>query len=210
LAVSALGWIAAQFKLDAGFISNPPALLPLCRGSFDLPAWQLIWVAGLALGETALRRPVLARSRRFGLVAFSAPIVLAGLLARHGFLPVNPHWYLWMDKWTLGPLRILNFAGWVVFLLAWNPRVPAGLLAPLALLGRHSLAVFSFHLPLVIAASTVVQLVPLSNFWQAAVSLSVIASLFLWALWLEHSPRPSTQATATPFVPSPGLVQIST
>src|SRR5208282_5086971 len=85
--------------------------------------------------------------------------------------------------------------------LAGNPRVPARLLAPVALLGRHSLAVFAFHLPLVIAASTIIQLVPLSNVWQIGVSLSVIAALFLWATWLEYTPRPPAPVVA-PFVPA--------
>jgi uncharacterized membrane protein len=106
-----------------------------------------------------------------------------------------------MDKWTLGPLRLLNFAAWVGLLLAWNPRVPARPLAPLALLGRHSLAVFSFHLPLVVAAATLIQSVPLSSTVQIAVSLSVMAALFPWAAWLEHNPRP-VQAPATTFAPS--------
>jgi hypothetical protein len=210
LAFSLLGWLAAQFKWDTHFISNPAEFLPLRWGSFDFLAWQLVWVAGLALGESALRRPVVSGRWRFGLAAISAPVVLAGLLARHGFLPVNPDWFLWMDKWTLGPLRLLNFAGWVALLLAWNPRVPARLLAPVAPLGRHSLAVFSFHLPLVIAASTLVQLIPLSNVWQTGVSLSVIAALFLWAAWLERAPRSSAPAVAAPFVPSQRLARIST
>ena len=201
LAVSAFGWLAAQFKLDTRFISNPSGLLPLRWGSFDLLAWQLVWVGGLALGESSLRRPVLSGKWRFGLAAISVPIAVAGFLARHGFLSLNPDCFLWIDKWTLGPLRLLNFARWVALLLAWNPRVPARLLAPVALLGRHSLAVFAFHLPLVIAASTIVQLVPLSNVWQIGVSLSVIAALFLWAMWLEYTPRPSAPAVA-PFVPS--------
>ena len=208
LAVSAGGWVAAQFKLDMHFIGNLSGWLPLRWGSFNLLAWQLVWVAGLAIGESALTRPVLPGKWRFGLAAVSAPIVFAGLLARHGFFTIHPDWFLWMDKWTLGPLRLLNFAGWVVFLLAWNPRVSAGLLAPVALLGRHSLAVFSFHLPLVVAASTVVQLVPLSNAGQIGVSLSVIAALFLWAMWLEHTPRPSAPATATPFIPPHSLARI--
>ena len=199
LAVSAFGWIAAQFKLDTRFISNPSGLLPLRWGSFDLLAWQLVWVGGLALGESSLRRPVLSVKWRLGLAAISVPIAVAGFLARHGFLSLNPDCFLWIDKWTLGPLRLLNFAAWVALLLAWNPRVAARLLAPVALLGRHSLAVFAFHLPLVIAASTVVQLVPLSNVWQIGVSLSVIAALFLWAMWLEYTPRPSTPAMA-PFI----------
>jgi hypothetical protein len=201
LAVSACGWIAAQLQLDTRFISNPSAWLPLRWGSFHLLAWQLVWVSGLALGESAVRRPVLAGQWRFGLAAISVPIVLAGFLARHGFLSFNPDCFLWLDKWTLGPLRLLNFAGWVAFLLAWNPRVPARLLAPAALLGRHSLAVFAFHLPLVVAASTLVQMVPLSNVWQIAVNLSVIAALFLWAAWQEYTPRPPVPAVA-PFVPS--------
>ncbi len=201
LAVSACGWIAAQFKLDTRFISNSSGLLPLRWGSFHLLAWQLVWVGGLALGETTSRRPVLSGKWRFGLTAISVPIAVAGFLARHGILSLNPDYFLWIDKWTLGPLRLLNFASWVALLLAWNPRVPARLLAPVALLGRHSLAVFAFHLPLVVAASTVVQLVPLSNVWQIGVSLSVIAALFLWAMWLEYTPRPPAPAVAS-FVPS--------
>ena len=200
LAVSVLGWIAAQMKLDTRFISNPSGLLPLRWSSFDLLAWQLVWVCGLALGESSLRRSAFSGKWRLGLAAISIPIVLVGFLARHGFLSFNPDYFLWMDKWTLGPLRLLNFAGWVALLLAWNPRVPARLLAPTALLGRHSLAVFAFHLPLVVAASTLVQLVPMSNVWQIVVSLSVIAALFLWAAWLEHTPRPPALAAAH-FIP---------
>jgi len=201
LAVSACGWIAAQLKLDMRFIGNPSGLLPLRWGSFDLLAWQLVWVGGLALGESTLRRPIFSGKWRFGLAAISVPIVLVGFLARHEFLSFNPEYFLWTGKWTLGPLRLLNFAGWVALLLAWNPRVPARLLAPVALLGRHSLAVFAFHLPLVVAASTIVQLIPLSNVWQIGVSLLVIAALFLWATWLEYTPRPPAPAVA-PFVPS--------
>ena len=201
LAVSACGWIAAQFKLDARFISNPSELLPLRWGPFDLLAWQMVWVGGLALGESTSRRQILSGKWRFGLAVISVPIAVAGFLARHGFLSLNPVCFLWIDKWTLGPLRLLNFASWVALLLAWNPRVPTRLLAPVALLGRNSLAVFAFHLPLVVAASTLVQLVPLSNLWQIGVSLSVIAALFLWALWLENTPRPPAPAVA-PFVSS--------
>jgi hypothetical protein len=201
LAISAFGWLAAQFKLDTCFISNPSELLPLRWGSFHLLAWQLVWVGGVALGESTLRRPFLSGKWRFGLAAISVPFVLAGFLTRHGFLPFNPDYFLWTGKWTLGPLRLLNFASWVALLLAWNPRVPKCLLAPFALLGRHSLGVFAFHLPLVVAASTIVQLVPLSNAWQIGVNLSVIAALFLWATWLEFAPRPPAPAVA-PFVPS--------
>lgn len=201
LLFSALGWLAVQFNLGTHLISDPSRFAPMRWGSFNLFSWQLVWVSGLAFGETALRRPLLVGNWRIVVGAISAPIVLAGLLARHGFFTFNPDWFLWMDKWTLGPLRLLNFAAWVGLLLAWNPRVPARPLAPLALLGRHSLAVFSFHLPLVVAASTLVQSVPLSNMMQIAVGLSVMAILFPWAAMLEHNPRPIKIPTAT-LIPS--------
>ena len=201
LLFSALGWLATQFHFIAHPISDPYRLIPLRWGSFNFFSWQLVWVSGLALGETALRRPLLTGQWRSAVFAISAPIVLAGLLARHGFIAVNPDCFLWMDKWTLGPLRLLNFAAWVGLLLAWNPRVPALPLAPLALLGRHSLAVFSFHLPLVVAASTLVQSVPLSNSLQILIGLSVIAALFPWAACLEYNPQPA-RSPAAAFVPS--------
>ncbi len=191
---SAFGWLAAQFHLDGHLTSNPP----FRWGSFNVLAWQLIWVSGLAFGEKAMHGPLLAGKWRPGVAVISASVVLAGLVARHGFFSVNPDCYLWMDKWTLGPLRLLNFAAWVGLLLAWNPRVPALPLAPLALLGRNSLAVFSFHLPLVIAASTVVQVLALSPAEQTLVGVLVMAALFPWATWLERNSRPPFPVVVVP------------
>ena len=116
-------------------------------------------------------------------------IVLVGLLSRHGFWPQawwDPDIFLWMDKWTLGPLRLLNFAAWTGLLLAWNPHPPKWFLAPAALLGRHSLAVFAFHLPLVIAAAVMIQMFMMSNAMQTVIGLMVIALLFVWAGGLEY------------------------
>ena len=188
---STLGWLVAQFHWGGQLISDPPVRW----GSFNLLAWQLVWVGGLAFGETALHRPLLTDKWRSGVAAISASVVLAGLVARHGLFSVNPDCYLWMDKWTLGPLRLLNFAAWVGLLLAWNPRVPAAPLAPLALVGRHSLAVFSFHLPLVIAASTAVQMLALSPAGRILIGLSVMAALFPWAARMERDSHPLVRVT---------------
>jgi hypothetical protein len=208
LAVSALGWLAAQFKLDARLIGDPARLLPLRWGAFDLLAWQFLWVCGVALGETSLRRPIIKSGRRLWLGVPAAVIVLVALLSRRGFWPdawLPPDIFLWMDKWTLGPLRLLNFAAWTVLLLAWNPHPPKCFLAPVALLGRHSLAVFAFHLPLVIAAAVIVQMLVLSNATQTAIGLAVIALLFVWAGCLDYHKlqQAKTAAAGLPAVKSP-------
>jgi uncharacterized membrane protein len=93
-----------------------------------------------------------------------------------------------MDKWTLGPLRLLNFGAWVALLLAWNPSFSLPpFLAPVALLGRHSLAVFAFHLPLAIAATTSIQMLSLTSGSQTVIGLAVIAALFPWAARQERN-----------------------
>jgi hypothetical protein len=205
LILSALGWLAAQFRLDVRLIGDPARLLPIRWGSFDLLAWQFLWVGGVAIGEISLRRQIVKPRYRLVVAAVAATIVSAALLLRWGFWPqtwINPDLFLWMDKWTLGPLRLLDFGAWTALLLAWNPHPPARLMAATALLGRHSLGVFSFHLPLVITATTVIQMVMLSSAWQTVIGVLVIGLLFPWAGCLEYLKRRQAEATAKTSAPN--------
>jgi hypothetical protein len=187
LSVSFLGWLAAQFSTTH---FDADKFLPLRGGSFNLLAWQFLWFGGVALGETSRRVEVISpRFRKFFLCA-AGGLVALGLCARHGIISaaaVNPVIYEWMDKWTLGPLRLLNFAAWVVFLLAWNPRPPAWAMEQTAVWGRHSLAVFALHLPLVVCAASVVQMFPMTDVEKTFLGLSVIGAITLWVAWLEHN-----------------------
>jgi hypothetical protein len=197
LGISALGWLAAQFKWDVWLVGDPTRLLPLRWGSFDLLAWQFLWICGVAIGETSLRRQIINPRYRPAAAGAALIIVSGALLLRWGFWPpawINPDLFLWMDKWTLGPLRVLDFGAWVALLLAWNPHPSRCWLAPAALLGRHSLAVFAFHLPLVIIATTIIQMVVLPNAWQTVIGFLVIALLFPWAGWLEFRQRRRAEA----------------
>jgi len=193
LSLSFLGWFAAQFPATH-FPAN--ALLPIRGGSFNLLAWQFLWFAGVALGETSRRMEILSPRFRKFFFTVAGGIVLAGLGARHGIIPsanINPAIYLWMDKWTLGPLRLLNFAAWVVLLMAWNPRPPAWLMEQTALWGRHSLAVFALHLPLVVCAAAVIQMFPMTGLEKIFLGLSVIAGISIWVTWLEHNSQQRKQ-----------------
>ncbi len=192
LTVSALGWVVAQFQLSQYFVGDPSRLLPVSLGSFHFLAWQFLWVGGLALGDAMLRRPVIRQEQRAYAVAVAGAVVVMGLLCRHAIGPESlfpAAASQWMDKWSLGPIRLLNFVAWVVLLLAWNPRVPRPLLVPMALLGRNSLAVFAFHLPLVIAATTILQMFTFSDAGGLFIGGLVIVEMFAWGLWLESNWR---------------------
>ena len=193
LSISFLGWFAAQFPATH---FAPDALLPIRGGSFNLLAWQFLWFSGVALGETSQRGEIVSQKFRSVIATFAGILVLIGLCARHGALPgvtIDSEVYFWMDKWTLGPLRLLNFAAWVVFLLAWNPRPPAWLMEQPALWGRHSLAVFTLHLPLVVCAAAVIQMFPMNGVEKTFLGLSVIAGISLWVTWLEFNSQQRKQ-----------------
>jgi len=200
LSASFLGWFTAQFPalhLPAG------TLLPVRCGSFNLLAWQFLWFTGVALGESSVRGEIISPIFRKFFLTAAGGVVLLGLCARHDLIPgmvLNPGIFSWMDKWTLGPLRLLNFAAWVIFLVAWNPRPPAALMEQTALWGRHSLAVFALHLPLVVCAASVIQMFPMTGVEKTFIGLSVIAAISLWVAWLEINLRQRKQMTTA--VPS--------
>jgi len=206
LLVSFAVWATAQFGPGIHLPGQLSGRLPLHSGPFDLRAWQLLWVGGLALGQGSVKGTLLNGARRHWSALAAGSVVMVGLLSRHGALPTPADCYLYMDKWSLGPLRMLNFGAWVVLLLAWNPRLPAGLLAAPALLGRQSLAVFSAHLPLVIAASCLIELVTVMPAVQAGIGLLVISALFPVALWKDRKAK-GPPDSATPADIAPALVR---
>jgi hypothetical protein len=197
LSVSALGWFSAQFE---ALRLPADALLPVRGGSFNVAAWQMLWFAGVALGEQTRRGPVIPARLHKVVLVLAGALVLAGLGGRHGLIPLTgslADLFTWVDKWTLGPLRLLNFAAWVVLLLAWNPQPPVWLMRQAAVWGRHSLAVFALHLPLVICASSVIMMFPMTTLEKLALGLSVPAAISIWVIWLEtNSQRRRQPASA--------------
>jgi hypothetical protein len=212
LAVSGVGWIVAQFQLGQHLIGDPARLLPLSLGSFHFLAWQFLWTCGLALGETMLRGPIFREEQRKGVMTLAGAVVVMGLVCRHGIDSEGAFaqmLYRWVDKWSLGPIRVLNFSAWVALLVAWNPRLPQMSLAPVALLGRNSLAVFAIHLPLVIIATSLIESFPFSNSAQLFIGGLVIVQMFAWAVWFESWQKPRKPAPANRTVaevPVPELV----
>jgi hypothetical protein len=162
LVLATLLWGLAQIGRGVRTATFPPAFLPVHPpvhpGHFDWLAWGGLWICGLALGATLQAgrpRPGAGVPAWRGALPLAAVIVALGLLVRHGLWPAawfHPDVYLYMDKWTLGPLRVLNLIALTYLLWRWNPHPPAWLAAPCARIGRHSLVLFSLHLPLVVLA----------------------------------------------------------
>ena len=183
LFTSGLLWLAGQ-----QFRPIPGAIAFFCAGCRLGPvhglAWQSVWVAGLYLGfRQASMRP-LSWSRNSFVVGLCMVTGALLLLARHGVVHLGFNVANAVDVAHLGWLRLLNFAVLVVLagaVLRWLPResnVPW-----LALLGRASLAVFSFHVGLIYLFLPFRPAISATgNVADGLVTLIVVASLTLPAL----------------------------
>jgi hypothetical protein len=151
LGLSGALWLAMQWA--------PPmagaALEYVNTGTFNLFSWQFLFVAGIAVGHA--RASGLAQVSRPSAWALggAAALVVYGFGLRHANWPAlwpDETYGVLLNKPALGLLRMADF-GAVAYLVAiLGERFPRALVArPLALLGRHSIAV--------VAAQTVAVLV---------------------------------------------------
>jgi hypothetical protein len=158
LVLSALLWSFAQLGGRQLVHSAVGAIVdthipPEASGAFDLFAWQLLWVLGLWLGSNFG-----GRSLRSAVPAWLLPtaVGVAGvfLLWRHGVGGLDPSPFARaLDKWSLGALRLVNFAALAVVVSQLAlPLLRWAHVGVLSLLGRASLQVFSAHLLVCVAS----------------------------------------------------------
>ena len=108
-------------------------------------------------------------------------------------MPGVPAVGLLFDKWTLGPLRVLNFTCVFVLLVSagpWLVRVlPRPL--PLELLGRQSLPVFCAHIVIALLTLAFFGSTQVVRPWRtdAVLLAGALAGLFAVALGLEAHKR---------------------
>ncbi|MNR79234.1 OpgC protein [compost metagenome] len=166
--VSICLWLAAQFGLSAflyGILVTLTGLpIPLREtGSFETFAWQLLWVFGLWLGSLDARG-VLQQRQPFSprLVLSALAIAVAFFVWRHlvGQVPFPNHEMLnmWLDKWHLAPLRLLNVFALLLLVMHFGGsayrRVPR--FKFLETIGAASLPVFCAHLILVLLTLAII------------------------------------------------------
>ena len=155
LVASSLVWLLAQFGLRdvvhnwIVHISHLP--IPLQEsGAFNLFAWQAVWTVGLWIGARSAMEKEAFRRIPAWLTATSAAACVFFIGIRYGWL--GPHLTiqalgLQLDKWQIGPLRVLNLIAFSIFIY-WLRKYLLRLVAiePFLTLGKASLRVFCAHI----------------------------------------------------------------
>ncbi len=151
---SVLIWTMAQFGLrdvvHNWIVGVTHLKIPLQEtGAFNLFAWQLVWIVGLWLGSrTATQKDAFGRIPGW-LAGLCSAACLFFIGIRWGWL--GPHLTesalgLQLDKWHIGPLRVINLVTFSVvgyWLRRHLLRVVA--IEPFLTLGKASLRAFCAH-----------------------------------------------------------------
>jgi hypothetical protein len=155
LGLSGLIWLLAQFGLRDvvhGWIVHVTHLhIPLQEsGAFNLFAWQAVWAVGVWIGAKTATEAEAFKEVPGWLAAVSAAVCIAFIGIRYGWL--GPHLTtqalgLQLDKWQIGPLRVLNLIAFTV-VFYWMRKYILKIVAiePFLTLGKASLRVFCAHI----------------------------------------------------------------
>jgi len=170
-------WLLAQVGLRSfayGILTGDLGLrVPLNEmGAFDLWAWQLWWLLGLWLGVRWARDdlPLDAWAKRLALPAalVSGSFLVVRYAQLQGLVSLEHSAWL-LDKWNLGPGRIVDFAAVAALAIRFRSALKPLALPPFMLLGRASLEVFCVHLLCVFTALTILGERPVIGGWAAVV-----------------------------------------
>jgi hypothetical protein len=174
-------------------------------GSFDLWAWQFLWILGLWFGVRWAQGnlPVEKWARR---AVVPAAIVVAVLLPlRYGvgrvvelgaFEPI-------FDKWHFGVVRLINFAAVAVLLIRFQSILKPLAVRPLVLLGQASLQVFCVHLLFTFAGLTLLGNAAMLSAWEqiALLAATLAAMLLTGKIFSKSESRVERKGDSAPGAP---------
>ncbi|MCB1777616.1 MAG: OpgC domain-containing protein [Candidatus Competibacteraceae bacterium] len=209
-AISLLLWLAAQYGLKQWIASTlTGSWLVVDLGAFNLFAWQLLWISGLFLGHCFQQNRgnctlVLTKT----IWSIPAGLAIFFFCWRWSWIPISSNlgghnWLL--DKWSLGPLRVLNFFA-LLYLVLWLKPVLAKAirwLKPLAVLGRNLLPLFCLHVGFALLAVGFITLYNLPNHWCYLILALHLALITCASLLLDRVSNPLISGN-TPMPPLHG------
>jgi hypothetical protein len=152
---STIIWLLAQFGLRAAVqhyvVSITHLPIPLQQwGAFNLFAWQWVWIMGMWMGARSVEGELPLHSLPKWVFWVAGGVCLFFVGVRHDWWGVRltqEHLGLLLDKWQLGPLRVLNIIAFVCVLYSLRGAVRWVISRePFITLGRASIEVFCAHL----------------------------------------------------------------
>ncbi len=176
-------WLAAQFGLRQAVYDFTTQVfgvrMPLsATGSFDLFAWQFMWIVGLYCGVRWSKDdlPVEKWAKQMLIPALVVvPVLFAmrylvGRSIELGVFEVS------FNKWHLGIVRMINFAAVAALLVQLRSVVQRLAIQPLVIMGQASLQVFCAHLLFCFIGLAIMRDAPMVNGWQEAALLTITLS----------------------------------
>ena len=179
-------WLFAQFgfrSAEHNFMMRfIPTRIPLNEmGSFDLWAWQFLWIMGIWFGVRWGKGNLQVEAWAKRAVIPAAMIICAGYVLRHEIshgLQLGLAEFLF-DKWHLGALRLVNFAAGATLLICAQSILKPLAIRPLVMMGQSSLQVFCMHLLFCFAGLTLLGNASMLSGWKQFGLLAVTFSAML-------------------------------
>lgn len=200
-------WLLAQFgfrNFEHEFMMRYiPTRIPLNEmGSFDLWAWQLLWISGIWFGVRWAKNDLPVETWARKAIIPAVAVVVAFFAMRqaisHGYsLGIIERFF---DKWHLGPLRLLNFASAATVLLYFQRFLKPLTIRPLVMMGQSSLQVFCAHLLFCFAGLTLMGNASMLNGWRQAALLTATftAMLIVAKIFSKSEARQDPQSQSQP------------
>jgi hypothetical protein len=173
LAGSATLWFLAHLGLrqaEHAFVNYVLRIpIPLREmGSFDLWAWQFLWILGVWFGVRWAQGnlPVEQWARRvFVPAAITCAVLLPFRYAVGRGIELGAFEPMF-DKWHFGVVRLINFAAVAALLIRFQSILKPLAVRPLVMLGQASLQVFCVHLLCTFAGLTLLGHATMLSAWQ--------------------------------------------
>jgi len=203
-------WLSAQFGLrQATYDCSTQVFglhIPLsATGSFDLFAWQFMWLVGIYCGSRWAKNdlPVEQWARRILVPALVIVPVLFVLRHSVGHGVELGRFEVSFDKWHLGVVRLIDFAAVAALLIHFQSLIKPLAIRPLVLMGQASLQVFCAHLLFCFIGLTIMGDAPRVNGWQQAALITMALSGMLLTAQFFSRKRPGVAATRATSRPAP-------
>jgi hypothetical protein len=208
LLASATIWLLAQFGLRTWvhtLVVHATGLhIPLQEtGAFNLFAWQSVWILGMWIGASSAHNDLPFRRLPSFAYPVSAAICLFFLGVRHSWFgsKLTPQTFgLQVDKWQIGPIRMLNLIAFacVIYWLR-NAVKRLVMVEPFVTLGKASLEVFCAHIFFVFVGLALLygEMNQLNGIYATVLVIVTFTALILVAV-REGNRKHTKQSTSKP------------